>query len=194
MRTHVKLFAPLLLFVSLAVGQDNAWKLDKGHSSIAFSIPHMVISEVQGRFDDFTITFTTPGDDLNNASVTATINVKSIDTGNDGRDKELRSANFFDVEKYPEIRFTSKSFKNVGGNNYDINGDLTIRDVTKSVTFKAELRGTIKTQRGSISAWKVSLKINRFDYGLAWNRVLETGGLVAGETVTITMNLELRSS
>jgi len=194
MRMHLRLIAPLLLFVSLAVGQNNAWKLDKGHSSIAFSIPHMVISEVQGRFDNFNVTFTTPGDDLNNASVNATIDVNSIDTGNEGRDKELRSANFFDVQKYPEIRFTSTSFKNVGGNAYDINGDLTIRDVTKNVTFKAEHRGTIKTQRGSISAWKVSLKIDRFDYGLAWNKVLETGGLVAGETVTITMNLEFRGS
>ena len=194
MRMFVRLFVPLVLFVSLAAGQDNAWKLDKSHSSIAFSIPHMVISEVHGRFDDFNVTFTSPGDNLNNASVTATIDVKSIDTGSEGRDKELRSANFFDVQKYPEIRFTSTSFKNVGGNAYDINGDLTIRDVTKNVTFKAEHRGTIKTQRGSISAWSVSLKIDRFDYGLAWNKVLETGGLVAGETVTITMNLEFRGS
>lgn len=192
MRQFLTAVALSLLLVSMTVAQENGWRLDRAHSSISFSIAHMVISEVHGRFDDFDITFASSKDDFSDAAVTADIRVNSINTGAEGRDKDLRSENFFDVQKFPEIKFVSTSFTNVGEKKYDIAGNLTIRDVTKPVTFHAEYRGTIKTQRGSISAWKASLEINRFEYGLKWNRMLDTGGLVAGETVSISLNLELR--
>ena len=179
------------LFMS-AFAQENGWRVDKAHSSISFSISHMVISEVHGRFDDFDITFASSKDDFSDAAVAATIRVNSVSTGAEGRDKDLRSENFFDAQKFPEIKFVSTSFTKVGDNKYDIAGNLTIRDVTKPVVFHGEYRGTLKTQRGLLSAWKASLEINRFDYGLKWNRMVETGGLVAGETVTIAVNLELR--
>lgn len=181
-----------VFLIQLTTAQDGSWRLDKSHSSISFSIAHMVISEVHGRFNDYDITFTSSKDDFTDAVVSSTIKVNSIDTGSEGRDRDLRSENFFDVEKYPEIKFSSTSFKKVGDAQYDITGNLSIRDVTKEVTFHGQYRGSIKTQRGVVSAWKADLEINRFDYGLKWNRMLDTGGLIAGETVTITMNLELR--
>jgi len=193
MRWFTRMTLPLFMLVSMAVAQEGGWRLDKEHSSILFSITHIVVSEIQGRFGDYDITFTSSKEDFTDAVVAANIRVNSIDTESEGRDRDLRSENFFDVQKFPEIKFSGNSFKKVGENKYDVTGDLTIRDVTKQVTFHAEYRGSIKTlARGMVAAWRASLEINRFDYGLKWNPVLETGGLVAGETVTITMSLQFR--
>ena len=102
----------------------------------------------------------------------------------------MKSDDFFNAEKYPEIRFKSTAFEKVGENEFKITGDLTIRDVTKKVTFDAIFNGTLKTQRGLLAAWKATTTINRFDYNLKWNKTVETGGLIVGKDVTITLNLE----
>jgi polyisoprenoid-binding protein YceI len=107
------------------------------------------------------------------------------------RDGHLKSDDFFNAEKFPEINFKSTSFEKLGDNKYKITGDLTIRDVTKNVTFDATLNGTLKTDRGVLAAWKATTTINRFDYNLKWSKTLETGGLAVGKDVIITLNLEL---
>ncbi len=184
----------LSLVVGLAslTAQQSSWKFDKSHSGLTFSIPHMVISEVTGNFNDFDIVFSAAKDDFSDASVEATIKVVSIDTDSERRDNHLRSDDFFNAEKFPEIKFKNSSFEKVGGNKYKITGDLTIRDVTSKATLDAVYNGSIKGMGGStVISWKVTFSINRFDYGLKWNRTIESGGLVAGDIVTITLNLEL---
>lgn len=174
--------------------QATGWKLDKSHSKIAFTVKHMVISEVQGYFKDFDITINSSKDDFSDGQVEAVIKAASINTESEDRDKDLRSDNFFNVEQFPEIRFKSTKFEKLGDNIYKIYGDFTIRDVTKQVVFDVVHNGTLKASRGLMSAWKATLSINRFDYGLKWNRMIETGGLVVGELVNITVILELRKS
>jgi polyisoprenoid-binding protein YceI len=151
----------------------------------------MVVSEAVGSFKDFTIDLKSEKDDFSDATVQSTIKVASLSTDNDRRDAHLKSDDFFNAEKYPEINFKSTSFEKLGDTKYKITGDLTIRDVTKNVTFDAVLNGTLKTTRGVLSAWKATTTINRFDYNLKWNKTLETGGLIAGQDATITLNLEL---
>lgn len=175
------------LGITLVFAQTKEWKLDRAHSSITFTVKHMVISEVTGRFDDFAMTLTSSKEDFTDAAVEGTIKVDSIDSGNPNRDRHLKTDDFFNAQKYPEIKFKSSSVVKVSDNNYKINGDLTIRDVTKQVAWDAVLNGTLKTSRGTRVAWKATLAINRFDYGVKWDRLTETGGLVAGDIVTITI-------
>jgi polyisoprenoid-binding protein YceI len=184
----------LLLAVFAAVGIASAqsdWKLDKAHSSITFTVKHMIISNVTGSFKDYAITMKSAKDDFSDATVQSTIKVGSLNTDNDRRDNHLRSDDFFNAEKYPEINFKSTSFEKLSDTKYKITGDMTIRDVTKNVTFDTVLNGTLKTTRGVLSAWKATTTINRFDYNLKWNKTIETGGLIAGQDVIITLNLEL---
>ena len=151
---------------------QSEWKLDKAHSSITFTVRHMVISEVTGSFKDYTITLKSGKDDFADAVVQSTIKVGSLSTDNTMRDGHLKSDDFFNAEKFPEINFKSTSFEKLGDNKYKING-------------------TLKTERGVLSAWKATTTINRFDYNLKWSKTLETGGLMVGQDVTITLNLEL---
>jgi polyisoprenoid-binding protein YceI len=183
------LLFPLLL-ASSAVAQG--WKLDKAHSGVQFTVRHMVISDVAGKFTNYDITFNSSKEDFSDAAVEATIKTASINTDNEKRDGHLKSDDFFNAEKFPTIKFTSTEFKMTGENTYAITGDLTIRDVTKKVTFNAIYAGSIKSPWGNtVSAWKASTVINRFDYNLKWSAALETGGLVVGQDVTVTLNLEL---
>ncbi len=182
----------LTFFIAMVFASAQSdWKLDKAHSSITFTVRHMVISEVAGSFKDFSITLKSAKDDFSDAEVQSIIKVGSISTDNAMRDNHLKSDDFFNAEKFPEINFKSTSFEKLSDNKYKITGDLTIRDVTKNVTFDAVLNGTLKTDRGVLSAWKATTTINRFDYNLKWSKTLETGGLMVGQDVTITMNLEL---
>jgi polyisoprenoid-binding protein YceI len=185
----------IVLFVILVVAaqamSQSEWKFDKVHSSVVFSVRHMVISEVSGSFKDFSIILKSKKEDFSDAIVEGTIQVSSISTDNDYRDKHLKSDDFFNAEKFPEIKFKSTKFEKLDNNKYKITGDLTMRDVTKKVTFDAILNGTLKTDKGLLSAWKAAITINRFDYNLKWNKTIETGGLMVGQDVTITLNLEL---
>jgi polyisoprenoid-binding protein YceI len=192
MKRFILFFALTVFALGSLMAQKSGWTLDKAHSSINFSVRHMVISEVTGNFRDFDVSFTSSRDDFSDASVDASINVASINTDNERRDGHMKTDDFFNAEKFPQIKFKSTSFEKVGENKYNITGDLTIRDVTKKVTFDAVYNGTIKAPWGAtISSWKASLSVNRFDYGLKWNKAIDSGGLIAGETVKITLNLEL---
>ncbi len=190
----MKKILAVLLGLFITVGTSHAdtgnWILDQPHSNVSFAVQHMVISEVTGGFKDFTINLNSTKDDFSDAAINATLAVNSIDTKNDRRDSHLKTDDFFNVEKFPTIRFQSTSFEKTGDRHYTIKGKLTIRDTTKDVSVDAVLNGTIISNKSERVGWKATLAINRFDYGLKWSRTIETGGLIAGATVTITFNLE----
>jgi polyisoprenoid-binding protein YceI len=192
MKQLILFFALTILSAGSLMAQKSGWTLDKAHSSVNFSVRHMVISEVTGNFKDFDVSFISSKDNYSDATIDASIKVASVNTDNERRDAHMKTDDFFNAEKFPQIKFKSTLFEKVDDNKYKITGDLTIRDVTKKVTFDAVYNGTIKAPWGAtISSWKATLSVNRFDYGLRWNKALDTGGLIAGETVNITMNLEL---
>ncbi|MGA9407482.1 MAG: YceI family protein [Bacteroidota bacterium] len=188
-RNFFVIFATLLV-TTTAFADSGGWSIDQAHSSITFSVQHMVISEVTGTFRDFNITFVSSKDDFTDATISAAIAVKSIDTGNDRRDGHLKTDDFFNAEKFPEIKFQSTSIEKIGNGHYKIKGNLTIRDTTKEVTIDAVLNGVIPSGKGLRAGWRATLAVNRFDYGLKWDRTIETGGLVAGATVNLVFNLE----
>ena len=181
----------IMFMASTSLFGQAAWNLDKAHSSIMFTAKHMVISEVVGSFKDFSISLKSDKDDFSDAVVQSTIKVASLSTDNAMRDGHLKSDDFFNAEKFPEINFKSTSFEKLGDNKYKITGDLTIRDVTRNVTFDAVLNGTQKTNRGVMASWKATTTINRFDFNLKWNKALESGGLIVGQDVAIALNLEM---
>lgn len=185
----------LFLLASLLATSGNAqmttWSLDKFHSQVKFSVSHLVIAEVTGRFTDFHVKFQHPGDDFTKANIEATIKTASISTDVEKRDNHLRSDDFLNAEKYPVITFKSNSIEKTGEDTYGIKGDLTIREVTKPVVLDTKFNGTIKDPRGNIKAgFKATTTINRFDYGVKWNAATEAGGLVAGKEVEITLLME----
>ncbi|MEG8946482.1 YceI family protein [Rosettibacter firmus] len=189
-----------LLFILLALSitslqAQTKWTFDKAHSKVQFKVAHMVISEVTGQFKSYDGTVETTKDDFTDAKVNFTIDVNSIDTDNEQRDKHLKSDDFFNAEKFPKITFVSKSFKKVGDKKYKLTGDLTIRNFTKQVELDVTYNGTVKDPWGNTRAgFKVTGRINRFDYGLKWNALLELGGAVAGENVDIIIDAEIIKS
>jgi len=169
---------------------NTAWKLDRGHSSLRFTVTHMVVSESEGTFKNWNGTMEHTKEDFSDAKISFTADVNSINTDNENRDKHLKSDDFFNAEKYPEIKFVSTSFVPQGDKKYKLNGNLTIRDVTKPVTFDVTYGGTIKTPRGSKSGFKANTSINRFDYNLKWDRATEAGSLVVSKEVDIAVKIE----
>lgn len=186
------LFLSFLLGISTVFAQTGTWMTDRAHTKILFSATHMVISEVSGRFKDFDITLVQKKEDLTDAELNAVIKVNSIDTDNERRDTHLRSGDFFDAENHPEITFKSTSFEKAGKNTYKIKGDLIIRGVTKSVVFDARLNGQLKDPNGNLRAgFRATTSINRYEFGVKWNRALDTGGWLVGENIDITVNIEI---
>lgn len=181
----------LAMLTAVAVFGQTEWNLDNSHSNIGFKVDHMVISETEGEFNKFTATVTSTSADFNGANVTFTADVNSINTDNEKRDGHLKSDDFFNAEKFPKLTFNGKLVKNKD-NSYELVGDFTMRDVTKKVKFPVEYRGTIKDPYGMTRAgFKITGKVNRTDYGLKWNSLTEAGGMVVGEDVTITCNVEI---
>ena len=168
------------------------WILDPSHSEVEFKIRHMMISTVSGKFTKFDAEVTTEDEDFMTAKATFTIDANSITTGNEQRDGHLKAGDFFDSEKFPQIKFTAKKYENVDNDgSYEVYGDLTIRDVTKEVKLDAEFGGVIKDPWGNTRAgMTVSGKINRKDYGVQFHAVTETGGLVVSDEVRIHIALE----
>jgi len=182
----------VLLVSTLTASAQTNWKIDAAHSNVLFTVSHMVISEVTGSFREFDATLTQTGNDLTGSKLSAKIKVNSIDTDNEGRDKHLRSADFFDTEKFPEITFNSKSFEKVGDKLYKITGDLTMRGVTKAVVLDVKFNGQMVDPWGNTKAgFKATTTINRKDFGLTWNKTLDAGGLLVGEDVSISINAEM---
>ena len=169
------------------------WALDPTHSEITFKIKHLMISNVSGQFTKFTVDAETEGEDFTTAKVSFTADVTSVDTGNEQRDGHLKTDDFFNAEKYPQIKFTATKYELVDNDgSYELYGDLTIRDVTKNVKFDVEFGGVIKDPWGNTRAgFSINGKINRKDFGLKWHAVTEAGGLVASDDVRIHCNIEL---
>jgi len=153
----------------------------------------MVISEVTGHFGEFDAVLIQKGKDFENSELSATINTKSINTDNEKRDDHLRSPDFFDIEKHPEITFVSKTFVKTGKDKYKITGNLTIRGVSKTVVLDTKFNGQITDPWGNtVSGFKAKTKINRKDFGVVWNKTLETGGLLVGNEVEVTITVEMK--
>lgn len=190
-KTVLSLSILLLAIISLSA-QETKWGFDKAHSKIQFDVNHMVISEVSGQFQEYEGTIVTSKKDFSDARINFSIDVKSIDTDNEDRDKHLRSADFFNVEKYPKITFSSKEMKKVGENLYQLIGDLVLLGVTKEVTLDAKYGGTVKDPYGNVKAgFKITGVIDRTDFGLKYNSVMDTGGLMLGEEIAIICKIEL---
>lgn len=180
------------LLVSGSVLAQTTWNLDKAHTKVGFNVVHMAVAEVEGKFNDFDGTVTSKSDDFNGADVSFTAKVASVDTDNERRDNHLKSDDFFNAEKFPELKFTGKIVKE--GNAYKLKGDLTIRDVTKPVTFDVVYNGSIDTGRGIKAGFKVNGRINRQEYGLKFNAALGTGDLVASNDVDLIIKVELNKA
>jgi polyisoprenoid-binding protein YceI len=165
------------------------WDLDPAHSEIEFAVRHMMVTTVRGQFHKFTVTTNFDEAHPELSTVEAHIDASSIDTGMDARDAHLRSEDFFDAAKYPELVFRSTGIKKVG-DGYTIDGDLTMHGQTRPVTLDAEIGGIVPDMRGGRRAgFSASTKISRKEWGLIWNGALESGGVLVGDEVKITMDL-----
>ena len=186
-----------ILFLTLGLIQvtlfaQSKWTVDIVHSSIKFTVTHLVISEVEGQFNTFSGNVTATNQDFTDAVIDFSVDVNSINTDNGMRDKHLKSADFFNVEKFPQATFKGTSFKKLADNKYELNGDFTMHGITKSVKFEVTYGGMADDGYGNIKAgFKAITTINRFDFGLQWNKLTEAGGAIAGKDVTITVRLEL---
>ena len=186
-----KLFILLTALSAIATAQTK-WGLDRSHSYVNFSVSHMVISDVTGTFNDFETTVESISDDFSDAKIHVSIKAKSIDTGNEGRDKHLASADFFNAEKDSIVSFKSTKIEKVTAGKYKIYGDLTMRGVTKQVVLDAQYKGKAKNPWGkTIAAFKANTTVNRKEWGLNWNKALEAGGVLVGENVDITIAVQL---
>jgi polyisoprenoid-binding protein YceI len=185
MRKFAAILAVLLITVSVFADE---YVIDKVHSGANFSVRHMMLSNVHGRFSDVSGTINYDEKDVTKSSVTAVIKTASISTDNENRDKDLRSANFFDTDKYPEATFKSTKVEKRGDQLVAI-GDLTIKGVTKQVEMPFELVKA-NTPMGPGIGVNATLKINRQDFGVNYNRTMDNGGLVVGNDVTLELNVE----
>ena len=169
-----------------------SWKIDPAHAEITFTVRHMMIANVRGRFENFNGDVDFNMDDPVNSSIEVTIEAASINTREGQRDGHLKSADFLDTERFPVITFASSRVEKVDDSHGRIYGNLTIRDVTRPVVLDTVLNGIVKSPWGNTSAgFSASTKINRKDWGLNWNVALETGGWLVGEDININIELEL---
>lgn len=186
---HSLLFLAALSISALA--QAETYKLDEGHTTVGFKIKHLVISTVNGRFNKFTGSFAYDEKSGKLSDVMVSIDTASIDTNEAKRDEHLRSKDFFEVEKFPKIQFKSTKVDYKNHKPVKVTGDLTIRDVTHPVTLTAKYEGSAKDPWGNTHlAFNLSGKIDRKDFGLSWNKALETGGLLVANEVAIEINSE----
>jgi polyisoprenoid-binding protein YceI len=186
---HMLLGVAALMLLAGAT-QAEQWQADPAHSSVNFQVTHLVISKVNGKFNDFSSTLTFDGKDVSTGSVEMTVKTASIETGNDQRDTHLKSPDFFDAVKYPDMTFKSKKVIKGEGQKFQIIGDLTMRGVTKEITFNCEFFGSAEMMGTMKAGFSAATRINRQDFGVSWSKTLDSGGLVVSNDVDITINLE----
>lgn len=177
------------ILVTVSIYAQSTWTIDKAHSKIGFSIVHMSISDVEGTFNDFDGNVLATSDDFAGAQVTFTAKSNSIDTDNERRDGHLKSPDFFDAEKYPDVSFKGNIIKE--GAAYKLKGDFTMHGVTKQVAFDVKYNGKIETGRGTKAGFSVKGQINRKDYGLTWDNKVPTGELIVSDVVDLNLKVEL---
>ena len=172
--------------------QETKWVIDPTHSKVGFKVKHLMISNVLGSFREFEGKVTTEGNDFATARILFSLSAASIDTEVADRDAHLKSPDFFDAEKFPKLVFVGNELKDLGDDLYELTGDLTIKDVTRPVILQAEFGGVMTDPWGNVKAgFSVSGKINRKDFGLNWNAALEAGGVLVGEEVKLSADIEL---
>lgn len=192
MTTWIRL-APLALALVAGVAQaaPATYKVDQAHSTVGFTVRHLMVSDVNGVFKDFDGSFVFDSEKATVSDATFTVKTASIDTNNDKRDDHLRSADFFESSKFPTMTVTNSKVKKAGKNKYKWTGDLTIRDVTKPVTFDLVYTGTTKDGYGNEKAgFAANTTIKRGDYGLKWNKALEAGGVTVSDEVRINLDIQ----
>jgi polyisoprenoid-binding protein YceI len=189
MLRKLSLTAAAALLAASSYSADT-WTVDKGHSDASFTIRHMM-SRVRGQFNDYSGTIVADPAKPEAGSVEFTLKTASIDTASEGRDKDLRGENFFDVTKFPEITFKSKSIKAAGKDKYDVTGTVTMHGVSKDVTIPVQFLGFGKDPWGNEKAgFSTDFTLNRKDFGIIWNKTLDTGGALLGDEVNVSINLE----
>ncbi len=190
-QTIVAALAGVALLVP-SLSQAATWKSDPKHASVQFAVRHLMVATVRGTFDKFDVTATIDENDISQSSVEATIEVASVNTRNEKRDNHLRGADFFDVAKHPTITFKSKAVEKIQDHTYKVTGDLTLMGVTQEVVLNVS--GSPKAIQdpwgNSRLGGAATTTINRTDYGLTHNTVLESGGVAIGEEITITIDIE----
>jgi polyisoprenoid-binding protein YceI len=185
--------ATLALLVGLAGAASAAdtWTIDKAHSDVTFRVKHLM-SKVTGSFGDFDGTITTDFANLDASAVSFTIQATSIDTKNGDRDKHLRTADFFDVEKFPTITFTSSKITKTGDNTFAASGTFTMHGMSKEITLPVAFLGAAQDPWGNTKAgFEITTTLSRTEYGIVWNKALETGGFLLGDEVEVVINLEV---
>ena len=185
------IFSLVLVLAAFGINAQTKWNIDKVHSNVKFTVSHMVVSEVEGSFKMFEGSIVASKADLSDAVINFSVDVASVNTDNERRDGHLKSDDFFNVEKFPKMTFSSKSFKSLGGNKYALTGDLTIRDVTKTITFDVTYGGQINTGKGIKAGFKAKGTIDRLAFGQKFNPAIEAGGAVVGKDVEITIFAEM---
>jgi polyisoprenoid-binding protein YceI len=177
-----------VMLVSAAFGAD-IYNIDNSHTTVGFMVRHMVLSKVRGSFTDYNATLLLDEQDITKSSMQGTIKVASIDTAHAKRDKHLRSADFFDAAQYPDITFASKRIEKQG-NGYVMIGDFTMRGVTKEIALPFTITKPLTHKGKTRVGFEARLEINRQDYGIAYNKLIDVGGLVVGNQVTIEIDGE----
>jgi len=179
------------LLVLAATGRADTYTVDKAHSEVMFSVRHLGVSKVSGRFNDVSGTIDGDPKKPDTAKVDFVIKTTSIDTNQEGRDKHLRSPDFFDVEKFPEITFKSSKIAAKGAGKFDVSGTLTMHGVSKEVTLPVTMAGPIPDGRGGQKVgFETATVLNRKDYGISWNKVLDTGGVAVSDEVQVSISFE----
>ena len=169
--------------------KTTKWAIDPTHSEITFKVKHLMISNVKGEFRTFQAII--DGEDFTNSTISANIDASSISTNNNDRDTHLKSPDFFEVEKYPEITFVSTSLKKGDDNEYELVGNLTMKGITKEIKLNTEFGGFMKDPYGNEKAgFSINGKLNRKDFGLNWNAALETGGVMVGNEIKINAEVQ----
>jgi polyisoprenoid-binding protein YceI len=169
----------------------STWVIDTAHSSVDFSVKHMMVTNVKGTFHDFNATVLADPADLTSAEIEFTIDLSSVDTRNKDRDNHLQSADFFDVEKHPTLTFKSKNIVKTGDDEYDVTGDVTLHGVTRTEVFSVTFEGAGKDPWGNEKVgYSAKGTIKRSDYGLTYNAALETGGVLIGDNIKVSLELQ----
>ena len=193
MKRFIKLIAVIVTLAIPAFASASSWNIDPDHSNVGFKVRHLMVSNVKGSFDKHSGTVDIDDKDITKSKVEVTIDTASINTNVQKRDEHLRSADFFDVAKYPTMTFVSKKVAKASKDKLKVTGDLTLHGVTRQVVLDVE--GPSEESKDPWASFRrgatASTKINRKDFGLVWNKALETGGALVGDEITITLEIEM---
>jgi polyisoprenoid-binding protein YceI len=171
---------------------NSTWALDPTHSEVGFKVKHMMFTNVSGKFNTYNVELSNEDDDFSTSQIAFSADINTIDTNNTDRDNHLKSGDFFDAEKFPKMTFSSTGIVKKSDSDYIVTGELTIKDVTKSVALNLEYSGLMTDPWGNTKAGlSIETKINRKDFGLTWNAALETGGVLVGEEVKIFAEIQV---